>query len=41
VLVGQAKAIAIAVKNVSDRRRWTKLQEWLKNRAVTAISHAS
>jgi exodeoxyribonuclease V alpha subunit len=29
VLVGQAKAIAIAVKNVSGRRRWTKLKEWL------------
>jgi exodeoxyribonuclease V alpha subunit len=29
VLVGQKKAIAIAVRNVSDRRRWSKLQEWL------------
>ena len=29
VLVGQAKAIAIAVKNVSGRRRWSKLNEWL------------
>lgn len=29
VLVGQAKAIAIAVKNVSGRRRWSKLDEWL------------
>jgi exodeoxyribonuclease V alpha subunit len=29
VLVGQAKAVAIAVKNVSGRRRWTKLKEWL------------
>ncbi|GLI96019.1 SF1B family DNA helicase RecD2 [Methylocystis echinoides] len=29
VLVGQAKAVAIAVKNVSGRRRWTKLREWL------------
>ncbi|MGE0580229.1 MAG: ATP-dependent RecD-like DNA helicase [Reyranella sp.] len=29
VLVGQKKAIAIAVKNVSGRRRWSKLAEWL------------
>jgi hypothetical protein len=30
VLVGQKKAVAIAVRNVSDRRRWSKLQEWLR-----------
>ena len=30
VLVGQKKAAAIAVKNVSGRRRWSKLDEWLK-----------
>jgi len=29
VLVGQRKAIGIAVKNVSGRRRWSKLNEWL------------
>ena len=29
VLVGQKKAVAIAVKNVSGRRRWSKLKEWL------------
>jgi len=29
VLVGQKKALAIAVKNVSGRRRWSKLNEWL------------
>ena len=29
VLVGQKKAIAIAVHNVSGRRRWSKLNEWL------------
>ena len=29
VLVGQKKAVAIAVKNVSGRRRWSKLGEWL------------
>jgi exodeoxyribonuclease V alpha subunit len=25
----QKKAIAIAVRNVSGRRRWSKLAEWL------------
>ena len=29
VLVGQKKAVAIAVGNVSGRRRWSKLREWL------------
>ena len=29
VLVGQKKAIAIAVRNASGRRRWSKLNEWL------------
>ena len=29
VLVGQSKAIAIAVRNESGRRRWSKLDEWL------------
>jgi len=29
VLVGQRKAVTIAVKNVSGRRRWSKLDEWL------------
>lgn len=29
VLVGQPKAIAIAVRNSSSRRRWTRLREWL------------
>ena len=33
VLVGQKKAIAIAVRNVSGRRRWSKLKEWLSGRA--------
>jgi exodeoxyribonuclease V alpha subunit len=28
VLVGQKKAVA--VRNVSGRRRWSKLQEWLR-----------
>jgi exodeoxyribonuclease V alpha subunit len=29
VLVGQRKALAIAVKGVQARRRWSKLREWL------------
>src|SRR6201987_1133241 len=29
VLVGQKKAVAIAARNVSGRRRWSKLHEWL------------
>ena len=29
VLVGQKKAVAIAVRNASGRRRWSKLDEWL------------
>ena len=32
VLVGQKKAIAIAVRNVSGRQRWSKLDEWLGSR---------
>jgi hypothetical protein len=30
VLVGQKKAIAVAVRNVSGRRRWSKRQDWLQ-----------
>jgi exodeoxyribonuclease V alpha subunit len=30
VLVGQTRAVAIAVKNVSGRQRWSKLDEWLR-----------
>ena len=33
VLVGQKKAVAIAVRNISGRRRWSKLGEWLRPRA--------
>jgi exodeoxyribonuclease V alpha subunit len=29
VLVGQRKAVAIAVRNSTGRRRWSKLREWL------------
>jgi UvrD-like helicase C-terminal domain len=32
VLVGQRKAVAIAVRNISGRRRWSKLTEWLRPR---------
>ena len=32
VLVGQRKAVAIAVKAVSGRRRWSKLREWMMRR---------
>ena len=37
VLVGQKKAIAIAVRNVSGRRRWSKLDEWLRLSAPLPI----
>jgi exodeoxyribonuclease V alpha subunit len=33
VLVGQKKAVAIAVRNASGRRRWSKLSEWLSGTA--------
>ena len=36
VLVGQRKAVAIAVKNVSGRRRWSKLDEWFELSPATA-----
>ena len=38
-IIGQAdakKAVAIAVKNISGRRRWSKLNEWLGTRPVPA-----
>jgi exodeoxyribonuclease V alpha subunit len=44
VLVGQKKAIAIGVRNVSGRRRWSKLDEWLRlgpSRAPAIASAAS
>jgi len=34
VLVGQRKALAIAVKGKRARRRWSKLREWLTCRAI-------
>jgi exodeoxyribonuclease V alpha subunit len=41
VLVGQKKAIAIAVRNVSGRRRWSKLGEWLALGDVSTSRHSS
>jgi hypothetical protein len=35
VLVGQRKALAIAVKGSRARRRWSKLREWLQNSLST------
>ena len=32
VLVGQRRALAIAVRNQGGRRRWSKLREWLAPR---------
>ena len=40
VLVGQKKAVAIAVRNVSGRRRWSKLKEWLEVASVLRAAHA-
>ena len=34
VLVGQRKALAMAVRNNGGRRRWSKLREWLQPRAA-------
>jgi exodeoxyribonuclease V alpha subunit len=34
VLVGQRKALAIAVRDVTGRRRWSKLREWLAGGTV-------
>src|SRR5262249_44190303 len=37
VLVGQTKAVAIAVRNVSGRRRWSKLSEWLNPQRLAGV----
>jgi exodeoxyribonuclease V alpha subunit len=37
VPVGQKKAVAIAVRNVSGRRRWSKLAEWTRNMGVGTV----
>jgi exodeoxyribonuclease V alpha subunit len=41
VLVGQRKAVAIAVRNVSGRRRWSKLSEWLRPTRLTTQQAAT
>ncbi len=41
VLVGQKKAVAIAVRNVSGRRRWSKLAEWLRPLPSTTLRTAT
>jgi exodeoxyribonuclease V alpha subunit len=43
VLVGQRKALAIAVKGARTRRRWSKLREWLINggRPSSPVPNAS
>src|SRR5277367_1472796 len=40
VLVGQKKAVAIAVRNVSGRRRWSKLDEWLREGALAGPTNS-
>jgi hypothetical protein len=40
VVVGQKKAVAIAVKNVSGRRRWS-MKEWLSIRGPSLASSDS
>jgi ATP-dependent exoDNAse (exonuclease V) alpha subunit len=37
VLVGQKRAVAIAVKNVSGRKRWSKLNDWLRDGKLSLI----
>jgi exodeoxyribonuclease V alpha subunit len=41
VLVGQKKAVAIAVRNVSGRRRWSKFGEWLASGSRSTPGHSS
>jgi exodeoxyribonuclease V alpha subunit len=43
VLVGQRKALAIAVKGAGTRKRWSKLGEWLTGggRASAAVSNTA
>jgi exodeoxyribonuclease V alpha subunit len=37
VIVGQKKAVAIAVRNVSGRKRWSKLQDWLTQTPIQMV----
>ena len=38
VLVGQRKALAIAVKGARPRRRWSRLREWLATEFPANVS---
>lgn len=40
VLVGQERAVAIAVKNVSGRRRWSNLEDWLRAPCPLSLEQA-
>jgi exodeoxyribonuclease V alpha subunit len=40
VLLGQRKALAIAIRNQGSRRRWSKLREWLRGPFAEAATHA-
>jgi exodeoxyribonuclease V alpha subunit len=39
VLVGQTKAMAMAVRNTAGRRRWSKLDEWLGREAAKVTAN--
>ena len=43
MLVGQKKAVAIAVRNAIGQRRWLKLSEWLDSLITkrTSLNEAS
>jgi hypothetical protein len=41
VLIGQKKAIAIAVRNISGRRRWSKLRDWLTSKPTANAIHGA
>jgi exodeoxyribonuclease V alpha subunit len=34
VMAGQKQAISIAVRNISGRRRWSKLSDWLAAKGI-------
>jgi exodeoxyribonuclease V alpha subunit len=38
VLVREKKAVAIAVRNASSRRRWSKLAEWALERRTSSLN---
>jgi len=37
VLVGQRKALAIAVSNARAERRWSKLNQWLRDEVACEV----